>query len=269
MDKLIEIAIKASVEAGKAIMEIYNTDFNIEYKDDSSPLTTADNTSHHIISGHLELTGLPILSEEGKHLSYEERKDWQQFWLVDPLDGTKEFIKKNGEFTVNIALINHGEPIAGVIYVPVSDVLYVGIENLGASKLLSTDEFEGSIEDLRKKAINLPENKTGDAFRVVASRSHLSKETEAFIEKLKKDYKNIQTVSKGSSLKLCLIAEGAADIYPRFAPTMEWDTGAGHAIVRASGGRVVMADDETKEIVYNKESLLNPWFIASGERDNE
>lgn len=268
MNKLIEIAIKASVEAGKAIMEIYDTDFDIEYKNDSSPLTTADNASHHIISGHLELTGLPILSEEGKHLSYDERKDWQQFWLVDPLDGTKEFIKKNGEFTVNIALIDHGEPIAGVIYVPVMDVLYVGIENLGAFKLLSTDEFDGSVEDLRKKAINLPEIKNENAFKVVASRSHLSAATEAFIDKLKKDHTNIQTVSKGSSLKLCLIAEGAADIYPRFAPTMEWDTGAGHAIVNAAGGRVVLAEDENMALTYNKENLLNPWFIASGERDN-
>jgi 3'(2'), 5'-bisphosphate nucleotidase len=268
MEKLIEIAIKASIEAGKAIMEIYDTDFDIAYKKDHSPLTTADQAAHQIISLFLESTSLPILSEEGKHLHFNERKGWHQFWLVDPLDGTKEFIKKNGEFTVNIALIDHGKPIAGVIYVPVADVLYVGIENQGAFKLHSTEEYDGSVEDLRKKAINLPEIKNENAFRVVASRSHLSAETAEFIENLKKDHSNIQTVSKGSSLKLCLIAEGAADIYPRFAPTMEWDTGAGHAIVNAAGGRVVLAEDENIALTYNKENLLNPWFIASGERDN-
>ncbi len=268
MNKLIEIAIKASIEAGKAIMEMYDTDFDIKYKDDNSPLTTADNASHQIISTHLVSTGLPILSEEGKHLSYDARKDWKQFWLVDPLDGTKEFIKKNGEFTVNIALIDQGEPVAGVIYMPVTDVLYVGSTNGGAFKLAGTSAFKGSIEELRKKAINLPEIKTGNAYTVVASRSHLSTETAEFIENLKKDHTNIQTVSKGSSLKLCLIAEGAADIYPRFAPTMEWDTGAGHAIVNAAGGRVVLAEDESIALTYNKENLLNPWFIAERERDN-
>lgn len=264
MNQLIEIAIKASIEAGKAIMKIYDTDFDIRYKDDNSPLTTADHAAHHIISSFLEKTAIPILSEEGKHLPFDERKEWQQFWLVDPLDGTKEFIKKNGEFTVNIALIDHGEPVAGVIYVPVTDVLYAGIENQGAFKLYSTGEFDGSAEDLRKKAIHLPENKNENAFRVVASRSHLSKKTAEFIENLKKDHANIQTVSKGSSLKLCLIAEGAADIYPRFAPTMEWDTGAGHAIVNAAGGKVVLAEDGQTSLTYNKENLLNPWFIAEG-----
>jgi len=262
MEKTIEIAIKASIEAGKAIMEIYDTDFDIAYKKDNSPLTTADNAAHLIISSYLEKTALPILSEEGKHLPYDERKEWHQFWLVDPLDGTKEFIKKNGEFTVNIALIDQGKPIAGVIYVPVADVLYVGFENKGAFKLHGTEEYDGSVEDLRKKAINLPEIKNESAYRVVASRSHLSAETAEFIEKLKKNYSNIQIVSKGSSLKLCLIAEGAADIYPRFAPTMEWDTGAGHAIVSAAGGKVVLAEDENIELKYNKENLLNPWFIA-------
>ena len=135
MEKLIEIAIKASIEAGKAIMEIYDTDFDIAYKKDNSPLTTADKAAHQIISSYLENTPLPILSEEGKHLPFDERKEWQQFWLVDPLDGTKEFIKKNGEFTVNIALIDQGRPVAGIIYVPVTDVLYVGIQKKGAFKL--------------------------------------------------------------------------------------------------------------------------------------
>ena len=266
MDKLIEIAIKASIEAGKAIMEIYDTDFDIEFKKDNSPLTTADNAAHQIISSFLENTALPILSEEGKHLPFDERKEWQQFWLVDPLDGTKEFIKKNGEFTVNIALIDHGEPVAGIIYVPVTDVLYVGIKKQGAFKLNGTNDFNASVKDLRKKAINLPEIKNDNGYKVVASRSHLSAETSAFIEKMKKHHSDIQIVSRGSSLKLCLIAEGEADIYPRFAPTMEWDTGAGHAIVNAAGGKVVLAEDEKTALAYNKENLFNPWFIASGGR---
>jgi 3'(2'), 5'-bisphosphate nucleotidase len=210
----------------------------------------------------LQETSIPVLSEEGKHLPYTERKQWEKLWLVDPLDGTKEFIKKNGEFTVNIALIENGVPVAGIIYVPVTEILYVGINNLGAFKLKDTSDFRGTLDDLKKKAINLPENKKASAFRVVASRSHLSKETEAFIEKMKRKHSNITTVSIGSSLKLCLIAEGAADIYPRFAPTMEWDTAAGHAIVKAAGGKVVLADGEKTEVIYNKENLLNPWFIA-------
>ena len=265
MNKLIEIAIKASIEAGKAIMEIYDTDFKIEYKDDNSPLTTADNASHHVIMTYLQSTKLPVLSEEGKQLPFEKRKAWHQFWLVDPLDGTKEFIKRNGEFTVNIALVENGIPVAGVIYVPVTDVLYTGIKSEGAFKLKGTGDFKCLVEELKKKAVFLPEIKKTDAFMVVASRSHLSAETEAFIKNLKKDHTHIQIVSKGSSLKLCLIAEGAADIYPRFAPTMEWDTGAGHAIVSAAGGKVVLAEDEKTNVTYNKENLLNPWFIAEGE----
>jgi 3'(2'), 5'-bisphosphate nucleotidase len=262
MEKLIQTAISASIEAGKAIMKIYDTDFDIAYKEDSSPLTEADQASHEVISTYLQQTLIPILSEEGKHLPFEKRKRWEKFWLVDPLDGTKEFIKRNGEFTVNIALIENGISVAGIIYVPVAEVLYVGVRNLGAFKLNGAKDFRGTIEDLKKKAINLPEIKTKTEFRVVASRSHLSKETESFINRLNKTHENIQTVSKGSSLKLCLIAEGAADIYPRFAPTMEWDTAAGHAIVKAAGGKVVLADDEKTEVTYNKENLLNPWFIA-------
>ena len=262
MNKLIEIAMKASIEAGKAIMEIYDTDFKIEYKEDNSPLTTADNSSHQVIMTYLQATKLPVLSEEGKHLPFEKRKAWSQFWLVDPLDGTKEFIKRNGEFTVNIALIENGIPVAGVIYVPVSDVLYTGIKSEGAFKLKGTDDFKGSVAELKKKAVFLPEIKNTDAYKVVASRSHLSAETGAFIKNLKKNHTQIQTVSKGSSLKLCLIAEGAADIYPRFAPTMEWDTAAGHAIVNAAGGKVVLAEEEQTSLTYNKKNLLNPWFIA-------
>ncbi len=258
----METAIRAAIDAGKAILKIYNTDFEIEYKSDQSPLTTADNESHRIISGYLKKTGLPVLSEEGKQLPYEERKQWQQFWMVDPLDGTKEFIKKNGEFTVNIAFIEKHKTMAGVIYVPVTDVLYVGLPDEGAFMLSGTDDFDGTIRRLKEKAVRLPEVKNTEIYTVVASRSHLNDETKAFLETLKKEHRNINIVSKGSSLKLCLIAEGKADIYPRFAPTSEWDIAAGHAIVNAAGGTVVLAEDEETELQYNKENILNPWFVA-------
>ena len=262
MEKLIQIATKAAIEAGKAIIEIYNTGFDIELKEDNSPLTTADKKAHQIISEYLIDTEIPILSEEGKHLAYKERKQWQRFWLVDPLDGTKEFIKKNGEFTVNIAFIEDGKTVAGVIYVPVTDILYVGLKDVGAFKLDDTTGFDGSVEQLKKAAVRLPVNKTDNEYIVVASRSHLNSETALFLEKIKKSHPDIKIVSKGSSLKLCLIAEGIADVYPRFAPTMEWDIAAGHAIVNAAGGRVVLAEDEKTELKYNKENLLNSWFIA-------
>lgn len=168
MEKLIQIAINAAIEAGKAIIEIYKTGFDIELKEDNSPLTTADKEAHKIISAYLKETAFPILSEEGKRLAYKERKQWHQFWLVDPLDGTKEFIKKNGEFTVNIAFIEDGKTVAGVIYVPVTDILYVGLKNEGAYKLDGTSGFDGSIEQLKKTAIRLPENKTDDEYIVVA-----------------------------------------------------------------------------------------------------
>jgi len=261
MEQRMQTAIRAAIEAGKAILTIYDTDFEIVQKADDSPLTTADKEAHRIISAYLKETGLPVLSEEGKQLPYEERKQWQQFWMVDPLDGTKEFIKKNGEFTVNIAFIDGHKTIAGVIYVPVTDVLYVGLPSAGAFKLEGTKDFNGTMEQMKRKAIRLPEAKT-ETYTVVASRSHLNSETSAFLEELKKQYTDIRVVSKGSSLKLCLIAEGNADIYPRFAPTSEWDIAAGHAIVNAAGGTVTLAEDDKTELVYNKENILNPWFVA-------
>lgn len=262
MEKRMETAIRAAIDAGKAILKIYDTDFEIEYKSDQSPLTTADNESHRIIAGYLKETGLPVLSEEGKQLPYEKRKPWRQFWMVDPLDGTKEFIKKNDEFTVNIAFIENNKTVTGVIYVPVTDVLYVGLSSEGAFMLTGTDGFDGTIGQLKQKAARLPEVEHTEIYTVVASRSHLNEETKAFLEELKKEHQDIDIVSKGSSLKLCLIAEGKADIYPRFAPTSEWDIAAGHAIVNAAGGTVTLAEDGEKELVYNKENILNPWFVA-------
>ena len=261
MRKTLKTAIEAALEAGKVILEIYESDdFEIEIKGDNSPLTKADKASHQVLVSYLEKTGIPILSEEGKEISYEERKDWKQLWILDPIDGTKEFIKQNGEFTVNIALVENQTPILGVIYVPVLKELYFAEKELGAFKLNNIREFS-SLDKILEEANSLPLVIEKEKFTVVASKSHLSKETQDYIEDLKKEHGEVITLSKGSSLKLCMVAEGAADEYPRFAPTMEWDTAAGHAICKYAGKTIY--DHETKkEMLYNRERLLNNWFLV-------
>lgn len=267
MDKNILIfAVRAAIEAGAKIMNVYTdpeADFEIEKKADNSPLTIADRKAHEVITGILAETNIPVLSEEGKKLPYETRKNWNKLWIVDPLDGTKEFIKKNGEFTVNIAYVVNGTPQAGVIYIPVKEELYIADCEYGSYKLsgIKSVSENDTIDSLIEKGVKLPVKENRDEFVIVASRSHLSPETEEFIEMMKSQHASVQTVSKGSSLKLCLIAEGKADVYPRFAPTMEWDTAAGHAIIRAAGKEVYHTDGTTP-LSYNKEDLLNPWFIA-------
>lgn len=258
--------IHTSVNAGKAIMKIYGSDdFQIEKKSDASPLTTADKLSHEtIVKGLITLSvDYPILSEEGQHLKFEDRKKWETFWLVDPLDGTKEFIKRNGEFTVNIALIHKNKPVFGVVYVPVSETLYIGSEELGSYKVEKASAGKHpSFNSLTESGHRLPlHSSKGDTITAVASRSHPTPETKKFLEDLKKTYGKVDVTSAGSSLKLCLVAEGTADVYPRFAPTMEWDTAAGHAIVLGSGGNVIHSTSD-RHLAYNKEDLLNPWFIA-------
>ncbi|APG60438.1 3'(2'),5'-bisphosphate nucleotidase CysQ [Christiangramia salexigens] len=261
MEQLLEIAIKASLESGKRIMAIYeNEDFEVDFKGDDSPLTKADLASHEIIMKHLKDTGIPVLSEEGKDLSYEERKDWKQLWIVDPIDGTKEFIKRNGEFTVNIALVEDQKPILGVIYVPALRQLYFADKENGAFKLDDITEFS-SLEEISSKAGNLPKNVNKEHFTVVASKSHLSPETEEYIASLEKEHGKVETISKGSSLKLCMVAEGQADEYPRLAPTMEWDTAAGQAICTFAG-KTVMDYKTQEEMLYNREQLLNNWFLV-------
>ena len=263
---LLRLAIKASVYAGKEILEVYDRDdFKITSKEDKTPLTLADSRAHNKIIEYLDQTNIPVLSEEGIHLPYEDRKKWDYFWLVDPLDGTKEFIKRNGEFTVNIALIEKNTPMAGVIYVPVSKILYFANGDQGAYKITDVeyDDFDDlDFEVIRSNAQKLPLVDFERSFTVVGSRSHMSEETEKFIIGLKEEHDNLEMISIGSSLKQCMIAEGKADIYPRFGPTMEWDTGAGHAIVNASGGCITKVDGTP--LVYNKENLLNPHFIVKG-----
>lgn len=241
--------------AGEKILEIYDRDFEVEYKGDASPLTEADTAANEVLMEFLRTAhaGTPIISEENKEIPYEEREGWERFWLVDPLDGTKEFIKKNGEFTVNVALVEGGIPVVGVVYRPVTATMYIGAEDKGAWRSVrerETEEISGG-----------PHYASLDKVRVVASRSHLTPEVEAFVEELRTAGKEVEFLSAGSSLKLCLVAEGSADVYPRFGPTMEWDTAASHAVARGAGKAVL--DAETREpLTYNKENLLNPYFIV-------
>ncbi|CAN5745958.1 3'(2'),5'-bisphosphate nucleotidase CysQ [soil metagenome] len=262
MKNFINVSVLAAIEAGKQILEVYKQDFAVETKSDNSPLTIADKKSHEVIKAALEGTGFPLLSEEGKQLPYEERKDWSTFWLVDPLDGTKEFIKKNGEFTVNIALVKDGKPVLGVVYVPVTGVLYYGAEGLGSFAVTIQEEVSAdNIDNILSAATTLPGADQPTIYTVVASRSHNTPETEAFIEAKRKEHGQVDMVSSGSSIKLCLVAEGKAQVYPRLAPTMEWDTAAGHGVAKFAGCSVY--NYETKnEVEYNKENLLNPWFVV-------
>ena len=260
-NQLLHTAIIAALQAGKAILEIYHSgEFNIEIKGDNSPLTRADTASHNVIMSYLEPTDIPVLSEEGRDISYQERKDWKQLWIVDPIDGTKEFIKRNGEFTVNIALIENKKPLIGVIFVPVTGELYFSSKEIGAYKVV-VDLENYDVEALLSKGNKLPLQREDKSFTIVASRSHMSAETETYILQMREIHGEVKLISKGSSLKLCIVAEGIADCYPRFAPTMEWDTAAGQAICEHAGFKVI--DWGTKEnMLYNREELLNNWFLV-------
>ena len=248
MLKNIEILdiVEIAKLAGSKIMEIYKKDFTVNYKDDKSPLTEADLKSNDVIIKALQKYNLPIMSEETKVIPYEERKNWDYYWCIDPIDGTKEFVKKNDEFTVNIALIYKNIPVLGVVYAPAINEMYYAKQGSGAFK------------NGNKLPLKTNENPKDKLF-VVASKSHLSDETQEFIDNL--DTKAVEQISKGSSLKLVMVAEGVADIYPRLAPTMEWDTAAADAIVREAGKSTCRFEDG-EAVVYNKQNLLNPWFIV-------
>jgi len=250
---MINDLIKISKLAALEIMKVYERDdFDQSVKVDNSPLTEADLNANKVICTELKklYPNIPLLSEEIKQAPYSERKNWNEFFLIDPLDGTKEFIKKNGEFTVNIAYIKNGTPILGVVYAPVKDILYY-----------NTDSENAFIETDGEKT-KLPSEKfKPEKYTVVASRSHMSDETKEYMNELEKTHGEVDIISMGSSFKLCLVAQGAAHEYPRLAPTSEWDIGAAHAIVLASGGDVV--NFHTKERVeYNKENILNPHFLV-------
>lgn len=257
---LLDRIVRLSVAAGEAILTVYKdeTNFNTEIKSDNSPVTDADKAAHNVLYDQLVSidSNVPVLSEEGDLPDYETRSSWHRYWIIDPLDGTKEFIKRNGEFTVNIALIENGVPVLGVVHVPVLGVTYAGATSLGAIKIDSQGE--------RKiQASKAPEKDIGPV-RVVASRSHGSEAVEKCVGTLEKYFGSVERKSMGSSLKLCLVAEGEADIYPRLALTSEWDTAAAQAVVEAAGG--VVLDADLKELRYNtKADILNPFFYVLGD----
>ncbi|MDR4507612.1 MAG: 3'(2'),5'-bisphosphate nucleotidase CysQ [Candidatus Brocadiaceae bacterium] len=293
-DQFLLRTVLVAKRAGDAILEVYNSDFAVEQKDDKSPLTLADKRSHEVIVGMLkkriknenaecrdDYSSMPILSEEGRDIPFEDRRKWEYYWLVDPLDGTKEFVKRNGEFTVNIALMQRNRPVLGCIYVPVQDIFYFAAEGLGSYKLEDSEKVTDdlSVKELFDISRKLPlkkqekndtscDNKKTNGentpLTIIGSRSHTSKEVSEFVEHIKKQFGGVEFISAGSSLKFCLVAEGKADIYPRFGPTMEWDTAAGHVIVEQASGEVI--DVHTKApLQYNKRELLNPFFIVSRE----
>lgn len=246
----LKLAIVAAEEASKRILKVYHAEnFEVEAKGNNSPLTLADVKSHEAIVEILKQTDFPILSEEGKHIPHEEREDWNLLWMVDPLDGTKEFIKRNGEFTVNIALIEKNKPILGVVAVPTAGRVFYGAKQLGG--------FLKEGDSVTKLKSRPTADLKQSGIRVVASRSHLNTETEQFIQSLN----NPILVSKGSSLKFLMLATDDADVYPRFAPTMEWDTAAAHAILNQVGIKVFQ-HNSNEELVYNKKNLLNPSFLC-------
>jgi len=255
MKNLLPQIVTVARQAGQAIMEIYAApSFEVMAKADDSPLTKADIAADRVIQQGLTDLGLgwPILTEESAQIDYEDRKNWQRFWLVDPLDGTKEFVKRNGEFTVNIALLENGQPILGVVYAPVLDVCYYAAKGVGAFIKRGADV---------ERVIQVKNIEDGEAIKVVASRSHSDARTEALLGKLG----GYECISMGSSLKLCLVAEGAAHFYPRLGPTMEWDTAAAHAVVNAAGG--VVQDRDGAALVYNKIDLHNPEFFVHAAMD--
>ena len=256
MDKQAQQLLDIAREAGRAILAVYHQDFSVEHKADESPLTAADLASHRVIVQRLgEIDpSIPVLSEEGADIPFEQRRAWPRYWLIDPLDGTREFVKRNGEFTVNIALIDEGRAVAGVVHVPVSGISYVGQLNEGAWKIDADDKSQ-PIQVNKKRPRTL---------RVAGSRSHAGDSLKRFLDRVG----DHEIVSMGSSLKLCLVAEGAADIYPRLGPTSEWDTAAAQAVVEAAGGSVT--DTQLQPLRYNtKESLLNPHFLVFGDQSED
>jgi 3'(2'), 5'-bisphosphate nucleotidase len=254
LDPLLEPVRKIAVAAGDLIMEIYRQPFGVDEKADGSPVTIADRRAHDLIARHLAaLTPpIPVLSEESAAAAVEERRRWQRFWLVDPLDGTKEFIRRNGEFTVNIALIENGAPVLGVVHTPASGVTHEAARGSGARRYA-----QGKPEPIRCRPFDRR------AVCMVASRSHAGAAVERYREALSRDVDRVDSTSMGSALKICLVAEGAADVYPRLGPTSEWDTGASHCVLNEAGGRLI--DTGGRDLVYNKDSLLNPWFLAVGD----
>jgi 3'(2'), 5'-bisphosphate nucleotidase len=283
LENCLASALVAAKRAGDEILEVYQGKIDVTYKEDDSPLTLADERAHRTIVKSLpsiSTNHIPILSEEGKDISYEQRAEWEFLWLVDPLDGTKEFVKRRDEFTVNIALIEKGRPVVGVVFLPAVGSLYFGAAGLGAYKVEKVNSVSQFLDGLGSSttdtlqldtlvdgAAKLPlpraKGRSSSQINLVGSRSHGIEALSDFVEKMKEDYDTVGFVPAGSALKFCLVAEGKADLYPRFGPTMEWDTAAGQCVVEQSGGAVLRMDDKTP-LDYNKRDLLNPHFICLG-----
>ena len=283
LEKCLISALVAAKKAGDDILEVYHGDIDVTYKEDNSPLTLADERAHRTILKILPSffkNDIPILSEEGKDIPYEQRAEWEYLWLVDPLDGTKEFVKRRDEFTVNIALIEKNRPVVGVVFLPALGTLYFAAEGLGSYKLEKVERVGHLLDDAGNSsektldlgvvvegALRLPSRQaTGrpsNQINLVGSRSHGTEALAVFVEKMQQNYDKVGFVPAGSALKFCLVAEGKADLYPRFGPTMEWDTAAGHCVVEQCGGAVVRMNQKTS-LVYNKKDLHNPHFICLG-----
>lgn len=260
----LSYAIEAALNAGQEILAIYNNRhyrLHVEMRPNLTPQTNADQNSHWAIIETLAQSQLPVLSEDGENIDYETRKNWNKFWLVDPLNGTKEFIKRNGLFTVNIALIENNEAKLGVIYAPLTGEIYWGSEETGAWKALCP---KGTIQltELTKTATRLPVKARSKSLKIISSRTFKTAETQEYFNKLREKTRKIEYVNMGSALKICLIAEGKADIYPQLEPSMEWDTAAGHAIAKAAGKEIKLFD-QPSTIQYNKQQLTNPYFVVS------
>ncbi|MFK7747180.1 MAG: 3'(2'),5'-bisphosphate nucleotidase CysQ [Kordia sp.] len=261
MKQYLYTAVEAAVNAGMIIMDIYeNQIVDVERKSDDSPVTIADKKADIYIQKALQSTKIPVLSEEGEHASYEIRQNWQQCWIVDPLDGTKEFIKRNGEFTVNIALVENGKPLLGVIYIPAVKSLYFAIPAEKKAFKIELDSHAITPELFQNAKEIFAANENG-VITLTSSHSYTNQKVIDFIDTLETEGKEVNLIKAGSSLKFCLMAEGQASYYPRYAPTMEWDTAAGHAICKAVGLEVYSLETN-KPLKYNKENLLNPWFLV-------
>lgn len=264
-DNFLNIALNAALIAGEEIRKIYFSDqLMVEYKNDLSPITLADRRSHECIEEVLSMSLLPVLSEEGTDIDFETRKNWNLFWMVDPLDGTREFVKRNDDFTVNIALIQNQEPVLGVIYAPINGLLYFGIKGMGSfkhdtffEKTITPEEQPEFISNSKKLPLHWPRKK----FTIAVSKSHMNQKTLDFVNEMIIKFGDVETISVGSSLKICLVSEGKADIYPRYGKTMEWDTAAGHAIASSAGFSFTLTDGESS-LRYNKPDLTNPFFLV-------
>ncbi|WP_394670696.1 3'(2'),5'-bisphosphate nucleotidase CysQ [Halosquirtibacter xylanolyticus] len=258
------LAMQAALRGGKEIHKIYRrNDVEVVYKEDQSPVTIADKKASEVICDVLSLTNIPVLSEEEVFPSFEERKEWEYLWIIDPLDGTKEFIKRNNDFTVNIALIHHNQPILGIIYIPIADVIYFGNHKEGAFMCKNAHKMDP--EEILQKAIKLPIPQHRDKYTIVGSKSHMNPETQACFDAIMKEKgaNNTLIIPCGSSIKMCMVAEGKADIYPRCSNIMEWDTAAGHAICEAAGCTVTEFDGTP--LSYNKKQFKQPWFVVRRE----